>query len=115
MKDRIAKLEKALGGPLLDEHERETAEMNRIGESPAPYNNREPDRVVQPYDFKKKALIQIGLARHELSAILTALEEGVEMDPDTLAEHLEKADAFSAKAQRYLMGKIRVNDRGEPV
>lgn len=115
MDDRIVKLERALGGPLLDEHEREGADVNRIGESPAPYNDREPKRVVQPYDFKKRALIQLGLARHELSAILAAIDEGVELDPETLADHLEKADAFSAKAQRYLMGKIRVNDRGEPV
>lgn len=107
---RIERMESVLGGAIWPPPaERQDGVLDRLN-----INQQERKVVVQPYDFKKKALIQIGLSRHELSVLLDALEEG-DLDIKTLAAHLEKADEYAAKAQRHLMGKIEINDKGEKV
>lgn len=107
--DRVARLEAVLGGSLTEE-----SEPMKINESRLPYGE-EPRRYVQPLDFKKRALDDVGRARHELSAVLALIEEGASPVSQEVAEHLEKADFYCSKAQRRLMGKIKVNDQGEPV
>jgi len=114
MRDRIALLERALGGPLIDDEDQpEKGETEMLNEPRLPYE-RDPERYIQPLDFKKRALDEVGRARHELAAALAAMQEGMS-DPRQIATLIERADEYAAKAQRHLLGKIKVNDQGEKV
>ncbi len=87
-------------------------QRNRISEVMSTYTLREPDRYVQPLDFKKKALNTIGRARNGLAVILAMLEENI-VDPREFARIIEKADSDCSVAQRHLLGKILLNEKGE--
>lgn len=73
--------------------------------------------VIQPLDFKKKALDATGRARHRISRLLARFDDVKEISPteQEIIEALQDADNELARAQSHLMGQIPVNDEGEPV
>lgn len=106
--ERVHRLEQVLGGTILRDSQR-GEEM--FHESRMPFGEK-PRRIAQPLDFKKQALDAAGRARHYLAILLERVNDD-EISTSEIMEAIEHADREMADAQRHLLGKIKINDRGE--
>jgi len=117
MSDRIARLESALGGSLVEGHELDAQKGAEavIDESRLPdQDGPGSERYIQPLDFKKKALDEVGLARHELATAIAAIQDGM-YDMRAIGAFLESADQHASLAERHLRGRMKIRGKGERI